>query len=193
MLRRSVLLVDNHDSFTHNIAHALAACGARVDVMTVDDPRLIRRALTVYDAVVVGPGPGAPRANGALAHAVSDALAAGMPALGICLGMQAIGTHFGARVTRARRPVHGELGTLVHDGSGLFGGVPSPFRAMRYHSLCVAPSSLPDTLHVNAHSEDGVIQGIAHRERPVYGLQFHPESFLSEHGAKLLRNFIEQA
>jgi anthranilate synthase/aminodeoxychorismate synthase-like glutamine amidotransferase len=190
MSPRDVLLVDNYDSFTHNIAHALASLGASVDVRAVDDPCLTWNGVGSYDAVILGPGPGAPRQGDRLAQAVARTVQAGLPLLGICLGMQAIARHYGARIVRAPFPVHGEVAIVDHDGSGLFGGVPSPLRGMRYHSLCVAAETLPATMRATAISEDGVIQGIESRDRPVYGLQFHPESFLSEHGGALLWNFL---
>ncbi len=190
-MRRSVLLVDSYDSFTQNIAHAMAMMGPAVDVVTVDDvgPKDMVRC----DAVVLGPGPGAPHDGDRLAQILLQTIEAGLPALGICLGMQAIARYYGARVVRAPRPVHGEVATVDHDGRGLFEGIPSPLRAMRYHSLCVAPETLPATLRVNATSRDGVVQGIHDCERPVYGLQFHPESFLSEHGSALLANFLARS
>ncbi len=191
MLRRSVLLVDNYDSFTQNIAHAMAVMGPSVDVVTVDD--VDPRNVVLYDAVVLGPGPGAPRDGDRLAQIVVQTIEARIPALGICLGMQAIARCYGARIVRAPRPVHGEVATVDHDGRGLFDGVPSPLRAMRYHSLCVAPETLPATLRVNATSRDGVVQAVFDCARPVYGLQFHPESFLSEHGSALLLNFLARS
>jgi anthranilate synthase component 2 len=189
-LRKRVLLVDSYDSFVQNIAHAVASLGAKLDVIVVDDPCLTAEFIGGFEAVVLGPGPGAPRKADALMRTVDATLKLGKPLLGICLGMQAIARHFGGRVVGAPRPVHGELSTIVHDGTGLFAGIPSPFRAMRYHSLCVEQTILPTALRANAFSEDGVIQGIEDTNRPVSGVQFHPESFLSEHGVSLLANFM---
>jgi anthranilate synthase/aminodeoxychorismate synthase-like glutamine amidotransferase len=190
-LLRRVLLVDSYDSFTHNIAHSLASQGARLDVLAVDDPRLGPECIRRYDAIVLGPGPGAPREDDGLAQIIAWALVEDRPLLGVCLGIQAIALHYGGRIARTACPVHGELSTIVHDGSGLFAGIPSPFRAMRYHSLCVERATLPAALRISAVSEDGVIQGIRHTALPICGLQFHPESFLSEHCAALLANFLE--
>jgi anthranilate synthase/aminodeoxychorismate synthase-like glutamine amidotransferase len=189
-LRKRVLLVDSYDSFAQNIAHAVSSLGAKVDVVVVDDPRLTAEFIGQFEAVVLGPGPGAPHKADPLMRTIGIALTFQKPLLGICLGMQAISRYFGGRIVCAPRPVHGELSTIVHDGTGLFLGIPSPFRAMRYHSLCVAQTILPAALRANAFSEDGVIQGLEDIGRPITGVQFHPESFLSEHGVSLLANFL---
>jgi anthranilate synthase/aminodeoxychorismate synthase-like glutamine amidotransferase len=191
-LRKRVLLVDSYDSFAQNIAHAVASLDAKVVVVVVDDPCLNDEFVKRFDAVVLGPGPGAPREADALMRTVDASLKLAKPLLGICLGMQAIAHRFGGHVVCAPRPVHGELSSIVHDGTGLFAGIPSPFCAMRYHSLCVDRAILPSRLRANAFSEDGVIQGIACDGLAVTGVQFHPESFLSEHGVSLLANFIYQ-
>jgi anthranilate synthase/aminodeoxychorismate synthase-like glutamine amidotransferase len=189
-LPKRVLLVDSYDSFVENVAHALAALGARVDVLAVDHPSLNSECIRGYDAVVLGPGPGAPRKNDGLARTIGWALDADRPLLGICLGMQAIAHHYGAQIVRAPHPLHGELAGISHDASGLFAGIPTPFSAMRYHSLCIAPGTLPPALRANAFSDDGVIQAIRDEARPVCAVQFHPESFLSEHGHAVLANFL---
>ena len=193
MSRERLLLVDSYDSFTHNLAHGLAAAGASVEVVTIDDARLDSRSVRRYDGIVLGPGPGGMEAARDLASVVEWSLAAALPLLGICLGLQAIAVHYGARIERAPRPMHGERSPIVHDGSGLFQTIPSPFNAMRYHSLCVEPGSFSPELHVNAVSEDGVIQGLRHVCHPIHGVQFHPESFLAEHGATLFAAFVELA
>ena len=190
MSPKRVLLVDSYDSFTENVAHLLASVGAHLDVLSIDNPQLGVECLRGYDAIVLGPGPGAPREGDRLSEIVSWTLNVHRPLFGICLGMQAIARHYGARIVRAPRPVHGELSTIVHDGRGVFSGIPSPLRGMRYHSLCVEQKTVPSTLRANARSEDGVIQGIVGVSQPVCGLQFHPESFLYEHGAALLANFL---
>jgi anthranilate synthase/aminodeoxychorismate synthase-like glutamine amidotransferase len=190
MSPKRVLLVDSYDSFTDNVAHLLASLGAHLDILSIDDPHLGVERLRDYDAIVLGPGPGAPREGDRLAEIVTWTLHVQRPLLGICLGMQAIARHYGARIIRAPRPVHGELSTIVHDGLGLFAGIPSPLRGMRYHSLCVEQKTVPPSLRANALSEDGVVQGIVGVSHSVWGLQFHPESFLSEHGGSLLANFL---
>lgn len=187
---KPVLLVDSYDSFAYNIVHALEALGVAVNVVTVDDPRLTPSAVREHAAVVIGPGPGSPHGYSAFAEIVTACASARLSLLGICLGMQAIALSYGARVVRGKRPVHGEVATIVHDGSELFTGIASPMRAMRYHSLCVASESLPATIKVTALSEDGVVQAIQDRHLPIGGVQFHPESFLSECGELLLRNFL---
>jgi anthranilate synthase/aminodeoxychorismate synthase-like glutamine amidotransferase len=170
----------------------LASRHAAPDVMLNDDVRLQPDVLDGYDALVVGPGPGRPEHAPQMLAVVRAAIERGTPVLGICLGLQAIGEALGATVTHAPRQMHGKTSRIEHDGSGIFSGVPTPLTATRYHSLCLDPATIPEALRVNAHSEDGVVQGIAHRERPVHGLQFHPESVLSEHGEKLIENFLSR-
>ena len=185
----NVLLLDNVDSFTYNVAHMLAAAGASVDVVRSDEPHLDGARLDGYEALVVGPGPGSPASNPASLSILAAAAARRMPALGVCLGHQAIGQAFGARVTHAPALVHGKVSRIAHDGSGLFAGLPHEFAAARYHSLCIDPASMPEALRIVASSADGVIQAIAHRSLPMYGVQFHPESVVSEYGAEIARNF----
>ncbi len=186
-----VLYVDHYDSFAYNVVHLLAAQGAQPTVLLSDDPRLEPGALARTEALVVGPGPGHPRDLPRVLDVLRAAIEAGMPVFGVCLGLQAIGEALGATVTHAPRIMHGKTSRIEHGGNGLFTGLPSPLVATRYHSLCLAPQTLPESLLVTARSEDGVIQAIAHRERPVYGVQFHPESVLSEHGGRLIRNFLD--
>jgi anthranilate synthase/aminodeoxychorismate synthase-like glutamine amidotransferase len=187
---RRVLFVDNFDSFSYNVVHLLASRGANPDVMLNDDPRVRPDLLDGYDAVVVGPGPGRPEQAPQMLALVSAAIARGTPLLGICLGLQAIGEALGAAVVHAPRLMHGKTSRIEHDGTDIFAGAPAPLLATRYHSLCLDPATIPADLRVTARSEDGVVQGIAHRERPAFGVQFHPESVLSEHGATLIANFL---
>lgn len=187
---KKVLFVDNFDSFTYNVVHLLASQGAQQDVMLNDDPRLTPALLEQYDALVVGPGPGKPSDTPRVLAVLRAAIDRGMPVLGVCLGLQAIGEVMGATVTHAPRQMHGKTSLVEHDATGVFAGLPSRVEFTRYHSLCLAPDSLPGTLRVTARSDDGVIQGIAHAEKPVHGVQFHPESVLSQHGEELVRNFL---
>ncbi|HEY9085780.1 MAG TPA: aminodeoxychorismate/anthranilate synthase component II [Candidatus Tyrphobacter sp.] len=187
----TVLYVDHYDSFAYNVVHLLASQGAQPAVMRSDDPRLDRSTLSRYDVLVVGPGPGHPRDLPRVLDVLRAAVEGGMPVFGVCLGLQAIGEVLGATVTHAPRVMHGKTSRIEHGGGGIFAGIPSPIVATRYHSLCLAPETLPESLLVTARSEDGVIQAVAHRERPVYGVQFHPESVLSEHGGRLIRNFLD--
>lgn len=189
-MNRRVLFVDNFDSFSYNVVHLLATAGAAPEVVLNDDPRLEPALLNRYDALVVGPGPGRPEHAPQMMELVRAAIDRAMPVLGICLGLQAIGEALGATVTHAPRQMHGKTSAIDHDATGLFAGLPTPLVATRYHSLCLEPASIPDDLIVNARSDDGVVQGIAHRVYPVYGLQFHPESVLSEHGKPMLENFL---
>jgi anthranilate synthase/aminodeoxychorismate synthase-like glutamine amidotransferase len=188
-----LLLVDNYDSFTYNLAHLFGAAGAEVDVIRNDDPRLVDGVLAGYDATVVGPGPGRPEDAGRLFAILREAAATKHPLLGVCLGAQGIGAVFGGEVIHAPHLMHGKTSEITHDGSGLFAGVPSPFTATRYHSLCISHENFPASLRAIAASEDGVIQGIAHRELPIWGVQFHPESILTPAGAQLARNFLASA
>jgi anthranilate synthase component 2 len=186
-----LLFIDNFDSFTYNVVHLLASQGAQPDVLLNDDLRLTPALLDEYDGLVVGPGPGKPSDTPRVLQVLKAAIDRGMPVLGVCLGLQAIGEVMGATVTHAPRQMHGKTSVVEHDATGIFAGVPGGVRFTRYHSLCLAPESLPETLRVTARSDDGVIQGIAHRDRPVHGVQFHPESVLSEHGEELVRNFLK--
>ena len=187
-----MLLVDNYDSFTYNLKHFLGELGAAVEVkrndaITVDE--VLAQAPT---AVVMSPGPCDPDHAGICVPLV-ERIAGRFPVLGVCLGHQAVGQAFGGRVVRAPYVMHGKLSAIHHCGRGVFEGLPSPFEATRYHSLVVERDSVPDCLEITAETEDGIVMGLAHKEHPVHGVQFHPESIASEHGHALLRNFIEIA
>ena len=182
------LLIDNYDSFTYNLWHYLGELGAEVVVKRND-------ALSVSDAlglkpqgIVISPGPSDPDHAGICLELIAKA--GGVPILGVCLGHQAIGQAFGGKVVRAPVPMHGKISQIRHTGAGVFKNLPNPFPATRYHSLIVDAASLPKILEVTAETEDGLIMGLAHRERPVFGVQFHPESIASEGGHDLLKNFL---
>ena len=187
-----LLLVDNFDSFVFNIAQAFGALGA--------DPLVIRNDATVEeleelrpDAVCISPGPGAPAEAGVSIDAVHH-FAGRVPVLGVCLGHQCIAEAFGGTVSRASvGPVHGKTSAITHVGAGVFAGLPSPFTATRYHSLAVEVDNWPAELEATAHSEDGIVMGLRHRELPLEGVQFHPESILTSDGVALLSNFVEAA
>jgi len=185
-----LLLVDNYDSFTYNLAHLFGGAGAEVDVVRNDDARLSDGVLAHYDATVLGPGPGRPEDAGRMYAVLREAAATSHPVLGVCLGAQGIGDFFGGRVIYAPSLMHGKTSQITHDGTGVFAGLPSPFTATRYHSLCIAHDDFPPVLRANAASDDGVIQGVAHRELPIFGVQFHPESILTPEGAQLARTFL---
>jgi anthranilate synthase component II len=188
-----ILVLDNYDSFTWNLVHYLREIGAAVRVER-NDALSAREALASgADAFLVSPGPGTPEEAGASLDLVAACAEARRPLLGVCLGHQAIAVHFGGRLERAGQVMHGKAGPVDHDGSGMFAGLPSLFTAARYHSLAIAPGSLPDCLAVNATAADGTLQGIRHRELPIHGVQFHPESIASEHGHQLLGNFLSLA
>jgi anthranilate synthase/aminodeoxychorismate synthase-like glutamine amidotransferase len=187
----SVLFVDNFDSFTYNVVHLLAAQGVRNDVVMNDDERLRNAAvLDAYDALVVGPGPGNPGQTPAVVQLIRSAAQRKKPVFGVCFGLQAIGEAFGARVVHAPQPMHGKTSIMTHGGTGLFEGIPDRIVATRYHSLCLDEDTLPEDLVVAARSEDGVVQAVSHRTLPVHGVQFHPESVLSEHGDRIVRNAL---
>ncbi|MEO3874092.1 gamma-glutamyl-gamma-aminobutyrate hydrolase family protein [Nonomuraea sp. B12E4] len=183
-----VLVVDNHDSFVHTIVQYLRRLGADCDVRSRDDVRV--RDADGFDAVLVSPGPGTPEAAGVSVPLVRHAVEHHRPLLGVCLGHQAIAVACGAAVARAPELVHGMTSAVRHDGRGVFEALPSPVRMTRYHSLAVLPETVPEVLDVTARTEDGVIMGLRHRLAPVEGIQFHPESVLSEHGHRLLRNWL---
>ncbi|WP_281016247.1 MULTISPECIES: aminodeoxychorismate/anthranilate synthase component II [unclassified Minwuia] len=187
-----ILLIDNYDSFTYNLVHYLGELGARVtvwrnDMISVEDALALKP-----EAVVLSPGPGRPESAGISLDLVRNA-PADLPIFGVCLGHQTIGQAFGAEVVRAEELMHGKMSRVHHAGTGVFEGLPDGFSATRYHSLTVAPASVPDVLEVTARTEDGVIMGLQHRDRPVHGVQFHPESIASEHGHALLGNFLNSA
>jgi anthranilate synthase/aminodeoxychorismate synthase-like glutamine amidotransferase len=186
----AVLFIDNFDSFTYNVVHLLASQGAPPDVLLNDEDRLVPQVLDEYQALVVGPGPGNPSQQPRMMRVLKSAIERGMPVFGVCLGLQAIGEALGGTVTHAPVQMHGKTSAITHEGSGIFEGLPSPFTATRYHSLCVDPATLPAELRITATSGDGVIQGIAHATRPVHAVQFHPESVLSSCGEHLVANFL---
>ena len=185
-----ILVVDNYDSFTWNLVRYLREIGAEVRVERNDALSAAEALATGAEAVLISPGPGTPGQAGISLEIVAACAAARLPLLGVCLGHQAIGQHFGGQVTRAPAPMHGKVSSIAHDGSGVFAGLPSPFEATRYHSLAVAPASMPDCLIVNARAQDGTIQAFRHSSLPIHGVQFHPESVASAHGHVLLANFL---
>ena len=183
------VLIDNYDSFTYNLVHFLGELGAEMAVHRNDAITPEQVLALGPEGIVLSPGPCDPDRAGICLDLVT--LAAGkLPVLGVCLGHQAIGQAFGGRVVRAPTMMHGKLSAIHHDGTGLFAGLSSPFTATRYHSLMLDPATLPDCLEVTARTEDGVIMGVAHRELPLFGVQFHPESIASEHGHDVLANFL---
>jgi anthranilate synthase/aminodeoxychorismate synthase-like glutamine amidotransferase len=188
----SVLILDNYDSFTYNLAQAFGSLGADVRVVRSDAVTAEALASEPPDALVVSPGPGTPERAGNSMSAIR-ALTGAIPILGVCLGHQAIGAVFGGRVVRAPAVVHGKTSNVSHDGAGIFAGIPSPFAATRYHSLVVDEATLPTSLIVTARSDDGLLMAFAHSAHPTFGVQFHPESVMTKQGPKLLANFLALA
>ncbi|GAA2896346.1 aminodeoxychorismate/anthranilate synthase component II [Streptosporangium fragile] len=184
-----VLVVDNHDSFVHTIVQYLRELGATCDVRPRD--RVAAEDAAGFDGVLISPGPGAPEDAGVSVPLVGFCEARGLPLLGVCLGHQAIAVAHGATVARAPELVHGRTSAITHDGRGVFAGLPSPVTMTRYHSLAVLPGTVPEILQVTATTADGVIMGLRHRAAPVEGVQFHPESVISEYGHRLLGNWLE--
>jgi len=186
-----LLLIDNYDSFTYNLVHYLGELGAEV-VVRRNDALDVQEAMAMRPAaIMLSPGPCDPAQAGICLSLVEAAAETGMPLMGVCLGHQAIGEAFGGKVVRCHEIVHGKMGAMHHTGRGIFDGLPSPFEATRYHSLIVERDSLPDCLEITAELEDGTIMGLQHRDLPIHGVQFHPESIRSEHGHRLLQNFLE--
>ena len=186
-----LLLIDNYDSFTFNLVHYLGELGAETRVVRNDEIDVQAAMAMRPEGIVLSPGPCDPDRAGiclALTHAAAET---NTPLLGVCLGHQTIGQAFGGKVVRAEEIVHGKPGTIHHDDSGVFDGLPTPLAATRYHSLVVDRDSLPDALVINAWLQDGTIMGVRHREKPIHGVQFHPESIRSEHGHKMLRRFLD--
>ena len=185
-----LLMIDNYDSFTYNLVQYLGELGADVrvyrnDAITLDDVAALAPA-----QIVVSPGPCTPNEAG-ISVPLIQRFAGRIPILGVCLGHQAIGQAFGGRIVRAQRVMHGKLSPVTHDGRGVFAGLPTPFAVTRYHSLAIERESIPDVLEVSATADDGEIMGVRHRHLAVEGVQFHPEAILTEHGMRLLANFLE--
>jgi anthranilate synthase/aminodeoxychorismate synthase-like glutamine amidotransferase len=187
-----ILLIDNYDSFTFNLYHFLGDLGAAVEVRRNDALSAAEALALRPEAIVLSPGPCTPNEAGICLDLIREA-AGRVPLLGVCLGHQAIGQAFGGTVNRAPQPVHGKVWDVHHGGTDIFAGLPSPFRATRYHSLVVDRATLSNELAVTAWTEDGLVMGVAHHELPVWGVQFHPESIASAHGHDLLRNFLKLA
>ena len=185
-----VLVIDNYDSFVYNLVQYLGELGATPEVHRHDDLSVDEVAASRPDAILISPGPGRPEDAG-VSNAVIEQLAGKIPILGVCLGHQCIGQVFGGQVVRAPTIVHGKTSVIHHHGQGVLAGLPQPFEATRYHSLVVDPQSLPAVLEVTAETEDGVIMALRHRELPVEGVQFHPESVLTPNGKQLLTNFLD--
>lgn len=184
-----IVLVDHYDSFTHNLAQGLEASGAEVWILRADDPRLAGALPRETEALVLSPGPGRPEESPQVLALVKR-LGGQLPVLGVCLGHQTIGAVFGARTVRAARPMHGKTSEVFHRGDGIFAGLPSPFVAARYHSLVLERGSLPAELEVTAWTEDGDVMAIRHRALAIDGVQFHPESYMTDVGARILENFV---
>jgi anthranilate synthase/aminodeoxychorismate synthase-like glutamine amidotransferase len=184
-----LLLIDNYDSFTYNLYQYLCELGADVRVVRNDKTSLTEIEAMAPERLVLSPGPCTPREAGVSVEVIRH-FAGRVPILGVCLGHQCIGEAFGARVEGAGEIKHGKMSIIEHDGRGVLSGLPSPFEAIRYHSLAIVPDSVPDCLEVSARSESGVIMGVRHREHAVEGVQFHPESIMTGVGKDLLRNFL---
>jgi para-aminobenzoate synthetase component 2 len=191
MKRARVLVVDNHDSFVHTLVGYLHELGAETDIVEADSIADVRSEIRARRGVLISPGPGAPSDAGASIEVVRAAADAGIPVLGVCLGHQAIGEAYGAIVRHAPELMHGMTSLVEHDSGALYAGLPNPFTATRYHSLAIDPASVPDDLVVTSRTTSGVIMGIAHRTAPVQGVQFHPESVLTQGGHRLLGNWLE--
>jgi anthranilate synthase component 2 len=187
-----LLMIDNYDSFTYNLVQYLAEFGAEVEVHR-NDAGTVEMVLKGAPAgVVISPGPGDPGGAGVSLEMVAACAERGLPLLGVCLGHQSIGMAFGGRIVRARSIMHGKISEIRHDGRGVFAGIESPFTATRYHSLVIDEASCPDELEITARTDDGEIMGVRHLEKPIEGVQFHPESIMTECGKALLKNFIER-
>jgi anthranilate synthase/aminodeoxychorismate synthase-like glutamine amidotransferase len=186
-------VIDSYDSFVYNLVQYLGELGADPVVVRNDQVSVTDAVALQPDGVLLSPGPGRPEESGIICDAIGAFAAVGTPVFGVCLGHQAIGHVFGAAVVGAPQLMHGKTSDIVHDGTGVFAGVPSPLTATRYHSLTLAPDTIPDDLVVTARTTDGVVMGVRHRSLDVEGVQFHPESILTGHGHALLANFLRRA
>jgi anthranilate synthase component 2 len=185
-----LVLIDNYDSFTWNLVHYFGQVGAAVQVFRNDETTPEAILALKPAGVVLSPGPCDPDRAGICLAMIDKAAETRLPLFGVCLGHQAIGQAFGGKVVRAPQPLHGKMSRMHHTGESVFAGLPQDFLATRYHSLTIDPSTLPNTLSVTARAEDGVIMGVAHRDLPIHGVQFHPESIASEHGLAMLAKFV---
>jgi anthranilate synthase/aminodeoxychorismate synthase-like glutamine amidotransferase len=185
-----ILLLDNYDSFTYNLYQYMCELGAEVEVLRNDKTTIEEIDLLAPDRIVVSPGPKTPSDAGISLDLVRH-FGPRVPVLGVCLGHQCVGQAYGGAIVAAGEIMHGKTSLIHHDGLGVFSGIPSPFEAIRYHSLAIARADIPDDLQVSAWTDKGVIMGVRHRSYPVEGVQFHPESIKTEHGKKLLQNFLD--
>ncbi|WAC57648.1 aminodeoxychorismate/anthranilate synthase component II [Gordonia sp. SL306] len=187
-----ILVIDNYDSFVYNLVQYLGQLGVEAVVWRNDDPQLDdpTAAIEGFDGVLLSPGPGTPQRAGATIPMVGVARETGIPLLGVCLGHQAIGAAFGGTVDRAPELLHGKTSLVFHDDAGVLVGLPDPFTATRYHSLTVLPETIPDELVVTGRTESGIVMAMAHRELPIHGVQFHPESVLTQGGHRMLANWL---
>jgi anthranilate synthase/aminodeoxychorismate synthase-like glutamine amidotransferase len=185
-----VLVIDSYDSFVYNLVQYLGELGAEPDVIRNDECTVDEALDRGADAVLLSPGPGRPEDAGILTAAIPAFAERGIPVFGVCLGHQAIGHVYGGSVVRAPQLMHGKTSHILHEGAGVFAGLPSPLTATRYHSLVIDPDTMPDCLEVTARTADGIVMGVRHRELPIEGVQFHPESILTAAGHDLLRNML---
>jgi anthranilate synthase component 2 len=185
-----ITLLDNYDSFTYNLVHYLGELGTEIAIYRNDSISAEEIIEQKPNGIVISPGPGTPQQSGICLELIKTA-SGKIPILGVCLGMQAIGEAFGGKVIRAPKPMHGKISSITHNSKNLFAGLPAPFKATRYHSLIVEKESLPDCLEITATTvDDGLIMGLQHKEHNTHGVQFHPESIASEHGHRLINNFL---
>ena len=185
-----LVMIDNYDSFTYNLVQYFGELGSEITVFRNDQVTVEQVQQLSPDQIVISPGPGDPDDSG-ISNEIIRQLGPSIPLLGVCLGHQCIGHVYGGEVTRAPRLMHGRVSSVYHNGRGVFNGVPSPFKATRYHSLIV-DETVPEQLEVTAFTRDGEVMGLRHKEHPIIGVQFHPESILTEHGKRILRNFLER-
>jgi anthranilate synthase component II len=188
-----LLLIDNYDSFTYNLAHYLGELGAEVQVRRNDALSAAEAFALKPSHIVVSPGPCGPDQAGICLDLIKKSAEAKIPLFGVCLGLQCIGQAFGGQIVRAAQPMHGKVSAIHHKGESVFKGLPSPFNATRYHSLVIARETFPKTLIITAETSDGVIMGARHVTLPIHGVQFHPESIATEHGHAMLKNFLDNA